>query len=82
MLCATDLMDLEDNNEFVWGAAENRQHGRTNASAERANDDNNDNAGISNFLARHRLSKRQAEGASPLLVSSGLRIFSTAQHEL
>ncbi|XP_017955876.1 venom protease isoform X1 [Drosophila navojoa] len=63
----TDLMDLEDNDEFVWGAAENRQYVRSNASAERANDDDNDNAGISNFLARHRLSKRQAEGASPLL---------------
>lgn len=73
-LLSADLLDLEDNDEFVWGAAENKQYSRTNASAEQAND--NDNAGITNFLARHRLSKRQADNAAPILVSC-LTIFST-----
>ncbi|XP_062136285.1 venom protease [Drosophila sulfurigaster albostrigata] len=56
-----DLLDLSDNDEFQWGADENKLYSQ-------ANDNNDSNIdGISNFLSRHRLNKRQAPSDSPLL---------------
>lgn len=60
-----DLLELSDNDEFQWGAVENRQYSQV-----KSNNDT-DNDGVPNFLSRHRLNKRQApsESASPMLVS-------------
>lgn len=60
-----DLLELSDNDEFLWGATENRQYNQV-----KSNNDT-DNDGVSNFLSRHRLNKRQAsaETAAPMLVS-------------
>ncbi|EDW04934.1 GH23895 [Drosophila grimshawi] len=59
----TDLLELSDNDEFLWGAAENEQHVQAN--------NNSDGADVSSFLSRHRLTKRQApaQSGSALLVS-------------
>ncbi|KAM8708114.1 hypothetical protein ACLKA7_015134 [Drosophila subpalustris] len=56
-----DLLDLSDNDEFQWGVDENKLYSQA-----KGNNDS-DIVGISNFLSRHRLSKRQATAETPLL---------------
>ncbi|ALC44773.1 CG9372, partial [Drosophila busckii] len=46
-----DLLELSDNEEFQWGAAENQLYSNANANNK------------TDFLSRHHLSKRQAEAS-------------------